>query len=95
MTGRTGQTRTCDQSLTEAVESYGLTGDDISDIFNVFMNSELHADGTFTRKAPTAEKGDHIDLLAEMDILAAVCACPAPTLTNDYLPKPLGVMILQ
>lgn len=89
------QDRTCDQNLAEALAPYGLTADDVGDVFNVFMASELHADGTFTRVAPTAMKGDYIDLLAEMDILAAISACPSAAITNDYRPKPLGVKILQ
>ena len=43
-----------------------------------------------TRKVPAAKKGDHIDLLAEMDILTAISACPADNVVNDYRPKPLG-----
>ena len=89
--------RTCDQSLTEALAPYGLTADDVpADVFNVFMNSELHKDGTFTRKAPTAMKGDYIDLLAEMDLLTAISACPnESTATNDYRAKPLGFKIFE
>ena len=89
--------RTCDQSLTEALAPYGIAADDVpADVFNVFMNSELHVDGTFTRKPPTAVKGDYIDLLAEMDILAAISACPSEsTDTNDGRAKPLGVKIFE
>ena len=95
--GRDTGDRTCDQSLTEALAPYGLTADDVpADVFNVFMNSELHEDGTFTRKAPTAMKGDYIDLLAEMDILAAISACPSESnATNDYRAKPIGFKIFE
>ena len=88
--GVTNQVRTCHSSLAEALEPYGLTGGDVPDIFNVFMVSELDADGTFTRKAPTAMKDDHIDLRAEMDILAAISACPSGTIANDYRPNLSG-----
>ena len=41
-------------------------------------------------------KGDYIDLLAEMDILAAISACPSEsTATNDGRAKPLGVKIFE
>ena len=39
--------RSCQENLTEALAPYGLTGDDVFDIFNVFMNVELHPDGRF------------------------------------------------
>ena len=86
--------RTCQENLTEALQPYGLCGDDIGDIFNVFMNVELDPEGGFVIKACTAEKDDHIDLLAEMDILAAISACPgAISPVNDFRPNPLGVQV--
>ena len=93
ITGRVGQERSCQQNLEEALEPYGLSGDEIGDIFNVFMNQR--EDGAFVTVPPTAMKGDYIDLLAEMDILAAISACPAATATNDFNPKPLGVKVLE
>lgn len=85
----------CQESLTNAIAPYGLTGDDIFDIFNVFMNADLFPDGKFEIKTP--ERGDHsIDMRAEMNVLAAISACPSDTLpTNDWNPKPLGVTIYE
>ena len=88
--------RSCQENLTEALAPYGLTGDDIGDVFNCFLNVDLHADGGFEIKPPTAEKGDHIDLLAEMDILSAISACPSDRVaTNDFRIKSLGVQVLD
>jgi len=88
--------RSCQENLTEALQPYGITGDDIVDIFNVFMNVDLHPDGGFEIKPPTAVKGDHIDLLAEMDVLAGISACPSDNVpTNDFRAKPLGVQVLS
>jgi uncharacterized protein YcgI (DUF1989 family) len=89
------QRRSCDLNLTEALAPYGLTGDDIMDIFNVFMAAEFHQDGTYTLVNSTAKNGDYIDLLAEMDILAGISACPAPIVINDYTTHSLGVKILE
>lgn len=84
----------CQDNLTKALAPFGLSGDDIIDIFNVFMNVELGTDGSFALSTPTAEKGDHIDLLAEMNVLAAISACPSDNSpTNDFRAKPLGVKI--
>jgi hypothetical protein len=55
----------------------------------------VRQDGSFAILPPTAMKGDYIDLRAEMDILAAVSACPADrNATNDGRAKPLGVTVL-
>ena len=93
--GRGHQDRSCQESLEEALEPYGLTGDDIGDIFNVFMTVNMDRKGKFSYTTPRAMKGDYIDMLAEMDVLTAVSACPADTVTNDYKPKPLGIKIFE
>jgi len=88
--------RSCQENLTEALASYGLTGDDVMDVFNVFMNVELHTDGSFKIKPSTVKKDDYIELRAEMDILAAVSACPADTSpTNGGQCRPLGIRIYE
>lgn len=88
--------RSCQENLTEALAPYGLTGDEVYDVFNVFMNVELHPDGGFTIRPTDAGPDDYIELRAEMDILAAVSACPADTsATNDGTCKPLGIRIFE
>jgi len=87
--------RSCQENLAEALAPHGLSGDDIVDVFNVFMNVELRPDGSFAILAPTAQKGDYLELRAEINILAAVSACPADrNATNDGRAKPLGITIL-
>ena len=93
--GRSDPERSCQQNLEEALASHGITGDDIGDCFNVFVNAELDENGGVNTVPPTALKGGYIDLLAEMDILAGISACPVDTAVNDYRTKPLGVKILQ
>ena len=86
--------RSCQENLAEALAPYGVSGDDIVDIFNVFMNVEVRPDGSFTILPPSAKKGDYIDLRAEMDVLAAISACPADrNATNDGRAKPLGITV--
>jgi uncharacterized protein YcgI (DUF1989 family) len=88
--------RSCQENLAEALAPHGPSGDDIVDIFNVFMNVELHPDGSFAIRPPTAVKGDYIELRAEMDVLAAVSACPADrNATNDGKAKPLGITVFE
>ena len=86
--------RSCQENLTEALAPFGLTGDDVMDVFNVFMAADLHPDGSFTIKPSPVTKNDYIDLRAEMDVLAAISACPADTSpTNNGRSAPLGIKI--
>lgn len=88
--------RSCQENLTEALAPHGITGDDIVDIFNVFMNVELDTEGGFRIRPTEVGKDDYIDLRAEMNILAAVSACPADTSpTNGGRSHPLGLKIFD
>ena len=88
--------RSCQENLAEALAPYGVVGDDIVDVFNCFMNVDIEPDGRFTILPPTAEKGDHIDLRAEMDILGAISCCPREIgPVNDGRLKPLGIRIFD
>ena len=96
LSGHGNPGRSCQQNLTEALAPYGLTGDDVNDVFNVFMNVEMDANGNFTFKVPETVAGDHIDMRAEMDILAGISACPNDNgPINDGRSKPLGVTIFS
>jgi len=87
--------RSCQENLTEALEPYGLSGDEVMDVFNVFMNVELDTEGGFRILPTSVGKDDYIDLLAEMDVLAAVSACPADiSPTNGGKSAPLGIKIM-
>jgi uncharacterized protein len=88
--------RSCQENLAEALAPHGLTGDEVMDVFNVFMNVELHPDGRFTIQPSQVTRNDYIELRAEMDILAAVSACPADTSpTNGGRSAPLGIRIFE
>ena len=88
--------RSCQENLAEALAPYGVAGDDIVDVFNAFMNVELTPEGGFVIQPPTADRGDYIDLLAEMDILGAISACPrSGTPVNDGVPKSIGVTVFD
>ena len=71
---------------------FGLSEDDVPDVFNAFMNAEGFEDGRFDTLEPVTKKGDYISLRAEMDLLVAVSACPFDLL---YTPKPLQVTISE
>jgi len=56
----------------------------------------LHEDGGFTILPTDVGPDDYIDIRADMDILAAVSACPADTSpTNGGKSGPLGIKIFD
>jgi len=62
----------------------------VPDVFNAFMNVDIDK---FIVRRPAAKKGDYIDLLAEMDCLVAISACPAQIILDSN--KPLQVEIWE
>jgi uncharacterized protein len=84
--------RSCQDNLAEALAPYGLTEDDVPDVFNAFMNAEGFAEGRFDTLEPVTEQGDYISMRAEMDVLVGVSACPFDLL---YTPRPLGIKIVE
>ena len=84
--------RNCQDNLAEVLAPYGLGEDDVPDVFNAFMNVAGIEEGRFETVMPVSKKGDYISLRAEMDILAAVSACPFDLL---YTPRPLQIQIIQ
>jgi hypothetical protein len=86
--------RSCQENLAEALAPHGIAPDALGDCFNVFMNVTLTPSGGFSIAPPETKAGDHIDLRAEMNILAAVSACPNETgPVNNFRAKPLGLTV--
>ena len=84
----------CQDNLARALAPYGINGGAIGDCFNVFMNVEFDPSGSFEVKVPQTQAGDHIDLRAEMNIIAAVSACPNESSpVNNFRAKPLGMTV--
>jgi uncharacterized protein YcgI (DUF1989 family) len=87
----------CFDNLSKCLMSYGILSEDLDSggTFNVFMREVVDEDQTIHIEESLARDGDHIDLLAEMDVLVALSACPAPPPINDNTPKDVKVQILQ
>ena len=97
MIGQPG-TLSCSETLADAYSEIGLKQEDTFDqsIFNVWMQSWVAEDGTIGFARPLAETGDHMDFLAEMDIIAVFSICPAEdNECNDFKAKALRVQILE
>jgi len=89
--------RSCFDNLSECLRMYGISPEDLDSggVFNIFMKEVVDRDGSLTIEESPARDGDYIDFLAEMDILAALSACPAPPPINDSVPKDVKIQILE
>ena len=84
----------CSDNLTQALRSVGMEVALLPTPLNVFMNVEIHTDGTLSIHPPRTRAGDSIVLSAEMDLVVALAACPA-SLCNGGSAKPLGYEIVD
>lgn len=92
--------RSCSDNFADALSEYGLTLEDIYSpaAFHAFANVVIDpkGDGKIRIEPPTAEVGDYIEFLAEMDILAVVSACPDDiSPMNDHSCKPIKIQIVE
>jgi uncharacterized protein len=71
--GKTG----CREHLAAALAPHGIGFAQVTDPFNVFMNTAIDEDGRMAIFRPESTAGDHLDLRAEMDLIVAVSACAA------------------
>jgi uncharacterized protein YcgI (DUF1989 family) len=86
----------CQELLSEAIAPYGLTPYDTHDALSIFMKKTIRADGTLEILPTPVKTGDSIELLAEMDLLIAISACPSENAaTNNHVAKSIGIEILS
>jgi len=86
--------RTCQDNLEEAVRPWGVDADLIPDVFNVFMRTDVENNRRLVFRESPARAGDYIEMRAEIDVLAAVSACPSETsASNGGVPKPIGLQV--
>ena len=89
--------RSCSDNFSECLREYGISLEDLDStgVFNVFMREVIDENGYLHIEPSPARDGDYIDFLAEMDILVAFSACPAPSPVNDEIPRDMKVQILE
>jgi uncharacterized protein YcgI (DUF1989 family) len=85
----------CQDTLAEAIREYGLTPDDVHDSFNMWMHTIWHE--SFHSIRNIGPKGDYVDLLALMDVLAVPVTCGSGDLgqVSNFGFKPIQVQIFQ
>ena len=64
--------------------------------FNFFMQWPVQPDGAVRPMAAPSQAGDYVDLLAEMDVLAANSSCPSDiTPTNAHRPTSMRFVLYE
>ncbi|KAH8748657.1 hypothetical protein F5883DRAFT_582274 [Diaporthe sp. PMI_573] len=71
----------CHSNLTRAVAPFGLAESDVHDVINLFQVTGLDEKGRYFMNPCPAEAGDHIEFLAEQDVLMALSTCPGGDLS--------------
>jgi uncharacterized protein len=86
----------CLTNLTQALAPYGFEAWRVPHPVNVFQNTPLQPDGTFQTGRALSRPGDCLELLALMDLVVAVSACPQDlTEANGRNPTSIGLEILE
>jgi hypothetical protein len=85
----------CQDTLAEAIGEFGLTPDDTHDSLNFWQNTKWDHIGYYNNWN-TGQRGDHVDLLAIMDVLAVPVICGSGNfwVTSNFSYKPVKIEIL-
>jgi len=94
--GVPGYHNNCQDILARCLEPYGLTQYDVPEVLNLFMDARLHEDGSYEFLASPVRPGDYVEMLAEMDCLVAISACPDDlSAYNGFATKRLRIQVLE
>ena len=86
----------CHDILAESIREYGLTPDDVHDSFNFWMHTGVDEDDHPYIKRMLAKRGDFVELLAQVDVLAIPNVCGADVFsTSNFELKPLKLQVFQ
>ena len=90
--GRAGMPN-CQDNLAGAIAGFGLGPGDVHDPFNIFMTTGMNPDGRPFYLPCDAAAGDYVELIAEIDCLVAISACPGGSSGAES--RPLAVEIFE
>jgi urea carboxylase-associated protein 1 len=86
----------CRENFLIEAAKHGLSKRDIVPNLNFFMNVPIDPSGDFTVVDGVSKPGDHIDMVAEMDVLCLISNCPqVNNPCNGFFPTPVRVVIYQ
>ena len=87
-------TPNCRDNFLKALAPFGLGLRDIVANVNWFMYVPVETDGRMAIVQGPSKPGDHVDLRAEMDVLAVISNCPQTrNPANDFKPTPIRVVL--
>jgi len=82
----------CHENLREAFAKFERPSELISTTFNIFMNYEIHHNGTIHLRPPLNKPGDFVVFRAREDLIVGLTAC-ADQATNGGFCKPIEYLI--
>jgi uncharacterized protein YcgI (DUF1989 family) len=86
----------CHDIQAEAQREFGLTPDDVHDSFNFFMNTGIDPSGNPFIGSNLAKKGDYVEIMALIDVLAVANVCGADVMaTSNFELKPLLLQVFE
>ncbi|MEO8244257.1 MAG: urea amidolyase associated protein UAAP2 [bacterium] len=84
----------CRENFLLELSRHGMTKRDIVPNINFFMNVPISSNGAMTIDDGVSRPGDHVELLAEMDVLCVISNCPQiNNPCNGFDPTPIRVVI--
>ncbi|WP_395814020.1 urea amidolyase associated protein UAAP2 [Devosia sp.] len=86
----------CRDNFLLEVSKHGMGKRDIVPNINFFMNVPISPDGRMTIVDGLSKPGDHVELVAEMDVLCVISNCPQiNNPCNGFNPTPIQVLIWE
>ena len=84
----------CRENFLSIMARWGMTKRDIVPNINFFMNVPIEPSGAITVVDGVSKPGDHVELVAEMDVLCAISNCPqVNNPCNGFDPTPIRITI--
>ncbi len=84
----------CRDNFLLEVSRYGMGKRDIVPNINFFMNVPIAPSGVMTIVDGLSRPGDHVELVAEMDVLCVISNCPqVNNPCNGFNPTPIQVLV--
>jgi uncharacterized protein len=84
----------CRDNFLLEVAKYGMSKRDIVPNINFFMNVPIKPNGEMTIVDGVSAAGDHVELLAAMDVLCVISNCPQiNNPCNGFDPTPIRVLV--
>ncbi len=87
----------CRDNLVAAMVDYGFSAQDLDwgSCITLFMWLSYEPDGSIRGSEPKTKAGDHVDLMAERDVVIAISNCPGERSISAYKPTPLQAVIFE